>query len=74
MQNKNKKTCKNLRLNLLKLTHQVKSSHLGSCLSIVEILTVLYNNVLRKKIKIVFFLAKDMLVLPFIVFYMKKKL
>ena len=58
MQNKNKKTCKNLRLNLLKLTHQAKSSHLGSCLSIVEILTVLYNNVLRKKFKDSFFLSK----------------
>ena len=40
---------KKLRKNILILTHQAKSSHIGSCLSIVDILTVLYLNIIKKK-------------------------
>ena len=43
------KLIKNIKINILKLTHQAKSAHLGSCLSIVEILTVLYFYILKKK-------------------------
>ena len=43
------KTTKDIRINILKLTYKAKSSHIGSCLSIVEILAVLYNNILKKK-------------------------
>ena len=42
-----KKTIKNLRTNILKLSHKAKSSHIGGCLSIVEILTVLFNDILK---------------------------
>ena len=37
---------KNIRLNILKLTYKAKSSHIGSSLSIVEILAILYNEIL----------------------------
>ena len=47
MNNIQKKTTKNLRKNILKLSHKAKSSHVGGCLSIVEILTVLFNNILK---------------------------
>ena len=43
------KITKDIRTNILKLTYKAKSSHIGSCLSIVEILAVLYNNILKKK-------------------------
>lgn len=43
------KTIKNIRTNILKITYKAKSSHIGSCLSIVEILTTLYNKVLKKR-------------------------
>ena len=43
------KIIKNIRTNILKLTYKAKSSHIGSCLSIVEILVILYGNVLKKK-------------------------
>ena len=43
------KITKDIRINILKLTYKAKSSHIGSCLSIVEILAVLYNNILKKK-------------------------
>lgn len=43
------KTIKNIRINILNLTYKAKSSHIGSCLSIVEILTVLYNKILNKR-------------------------
>ena len=49
MKSSNHKIAENVRLNLLKLTHVAKSSHLGSSLSIVEILTILYNDFLIKK-------------------------
>ena len=43
------KTIKNIRTNILKLTYKAQSSHIGSCLSIVEILFTLYNKILKKK-------------------------
>ena len=43
------KIIKNIRTNILKLTYKAKSSHIGSCLSIVEILAVLYGKILKKK-------------------------
>tara|TARA_Y100001970_G_scaffold251653_1_gene324727 strand:+ start:3726 stop:4508 length:783 start_codon:yes stop_codon:yes gene_type:complete len=39
---------RNIRINILKLTHKAKSSHIGSSLSIVEILYVLYFKILKK--------------------------
>ena len=39
---------KNIRENILRLTHKAKSSHIGSCLSIVEILYTLYFKILKK--------------------------
>ena len=47
MNKSQKKTIKNLRTNILKLSHKAKSSHVGGCLSIVEILTVLFTNILK---------------------------
>ena len=47
MNESQKKTIKNLRTNILKLSQKAKSSHLGGCLSIVEILTALFNNILK---------------------------
>ena len=38
---------KNIRLNILKLTYKAKSAHIGSALSIVEILAILYNEILN---------------------------
>ena len=43
------KVIKNIRTNILKLTFKSKSSHIGSCFSIVEILAVLYGKILKKK-------------------------
>ena len=43
------KTIKNIRTNILNLTYKAKSSHIGSCLSIVEILAVLYGKILKDK-------------------------
>lgn len=43
------KTIKNIRTNILKLTYKSKSSHIGSCLSIVEILFTLYYKILKKR-------------------------
>ena len=39
---------KNIRLNILNLTFKAKSSHIGSCLSIVEILVAIYSGILKK--------------------------
>ena len=47
---------KNIRLNILKLTYKAKSAHIGSALSIVKILAILYNEILNitpKKTKII---------------------
>ena len=43
------KSIKNIRTNILKLSYKAKSSHIGSCLSIVELLAVLYGGILKKK-------------------------
>ncbi len=43
-----KKVIKDIRLNILNLTYQAKSSHIGSCLSIVEILVSIYFKALKK--------------------------
>lgn len=42
------KNIRNIRSNILNLTFKAKSSHIGSCLSIVEVLVVLYFSVLKK--------------------------
>lgn len=42
------KIIRNIRTNILNLTYKAKSSHIGSCLSIVEILAVLYTRILKK--------------------------
>ena len=42
------KNIRNIRSNILNLTFKAKSSHIGSCLSIVEILVALYFGVLKK--------------------------
>ncbi|MFL2890002.1 MAG: transketolase [Pelagibacteraceae bacterium] len=65
--NKNKKLifAKNTRKNILQLSYQAKSSHIGSCFSIIEILTILYNDIFKnyskkniKKYKNQFILSK----------------
>lgn len=48
---KNFKTLSNdLRKKIIKISHSAKSSHIGSSLSIVDILIVLYQNILKKNI------------------------
>ena len=42
------KIIRNIRINILNFTYKAKSSHIGSCLSIVEILAVLYDKILKK--------------------------
>lgn len=42
-----KKIIKNIRINILKKTFQAQSSHIGSCFSIVELLSVLYFKKLK---------------------------
>ena len=42
------KNIRNIRSNILNLTFKAKSSHIGSCLSIVEILVAIYFSVLKK--------------------------
>ncbi len=48
MKQKDLRLIKNIRINILKLSHKAKSSHIGSSLSIVEILFILYFKVLKK--------------------------
>jgi len=43
-----KKIIKNIRINILKKTFQAQSSHIGSCFSIVELLSVLYFKKLKR--------------------------
>ena len=50
---------KNIRLNILKLTYKAKSAHIGSTLSIVEILAILYNEILNITPKKKNFLYRD---------------
>ena len=38
---------KKVRIRILQLSNRAKSSHIGSCLSIVEILVVLYKNFIK---------------------------
>ena len=42
----------NIRRNILKLSHKANSSHVGSSLSIVDMLTVIYNKIIKAKSKI----------------------
>ena len=42
------KIIKSIKTHILQLSHKAKSSHIGGCLSIVEILVVLFNSILRK--------------------------
>lgn len=49
MKKKIEKLIKNIRINILKKTFQVQSSHIGSCFSIVELLGILYFKKLKKK-------------------------
>lgn len=48
MKTKYNNIAKNIRSNILNLTFKAKSSHIGSCLSIVEILIALYYRILKK--------------------------
>ncbi len=48
MKQKDLRLIKNIRVNILKLSYKAKSSHIGSSLSIVEILYILYFKVLKK--------------------------
>jgi|TARA_B110000211_G_C14032563_1_gene532894 transketolase len=41
----------NIRRNILKLSHKAGSSHIGSCLSIVDLLTVIYNHLIKIRSK-----------------------
>ncbi len=49
MNKKYNKIIKNIKTNILKLTFKAKSSHIGSSLSIVEILVALYSGAMSKK-------------------------
>jgi transketolase len=42
-------TAKQIRIRILQISNRAKSSHVGSCLSIVDILVVLYKNFINKK-------------------------
>ena len=42
------KIIKSIKTHILQLSYKAKSSHIGGCLSIVEILVVLFNGILRK--------------------------
>ena len=42
-----KQTCKNIRKNIIKMIHNAKSGHPGGSLSCVEILTVLFKQILK---------------------------
>ena len=44
-----KSIAKQVRIKILKLSNSAKSSHIGSCLSIVEILVILYKFFIKKK-------------------------
>ena len=48
MNKKIKQIIKNIRINILKKTFLAQSSHIGSCFSIVELLSVLYFKKLKK--------------------------
>jgi len=44
---------KQIRISSLKMCHDAKASHIGSCLSCADILAVLYNEILRKDDKLI---------------------
>ena len=57
------KIIKSIKTHILQLSYKAKSSHIGGCLSIVEILVVLFNGILKKtsvkrKFKDTFILSK----------------
>ena len=54
----NIKLSKKIRKHILNLSYKAKSSHIGSCMSIVDILAVLYNNIFNTKKKNNFILSK----------------
>ena len=54
---------KNIRLNILKLTYKAQSAHIGSSLSIVEILAILYNEILNISSKKKNFFNRDRFIL-----------
>ena len=56
--NKLKNLARVCRIDCLNMTHKAKSSHIGSCFSIVEILVILYFVFLNKKEKNNFILSK----------------
>ena len=56
--NKLKNYAKKCRIDCLKMTHKAKSSHIGSCFSIVEILVILYFKFLNIKEKNNFIMSK----------------
>ena len=60
------KTSKKIRIKILEMSNLAKSSHIGSSLSIVEILLVLYKFFVKKKMYL--FLARVMLVWHITVF------
>lgn len=49
LKHSDKYIAKQVRIKILQLSNKAKSSHVGSCLSIVEILVVLYKNFINKK-------------------------
>ena len=49
---------RNARLNVLKMIYKSKGSHIGSALSIIDILSVLYNGILNINPKIIIHIGK----------------
>ena len=45
--NSSKTLAKNIRAHVLRMTHKANASHIGTCLSIADILAVLYQGILR---------------------------
>ena len=56
--NKFKIFAKKCRIDCLEMTHKAKSSHIGSCFSIVEILVILYFKFLNRNEKNNFIMSK----------------
>lgn len=50
MNNSFNKIAKKVRKQIILISHKAKSSHIGSCLSIVDIIVVLYKSILKKNI------------------------
>ena len=63
MISKNKQMAKNIRKNILIFSHLANSSHVGSCLSIVDILTTLYNDIFNLNSKKKIFKLKNRFIL-----------